>query len=820
MPRPFPFLVYGAALAATSDASHAALAAGLAAPGGDMASAVAAAPTTLAGAGTDTAPDTGLGTDLGALIDIGSAVKALGITQGGVAMVGVELNGRDLQDMTELGVRHDVLMIKLSDLQRFRLRAATDKAELIDSEPFVPLTAVPGLRFGIDAARQLLRLSVPAEAFEGTVLNATHQLRRKPDPVMATAFLNYDLSIQQGSSRDASRALFLDAGYSNHWGYVENTMTVTHVPGTLTVTRLDTSFVHDDPVRMRRLSIGDSLTRGTSWSPQIRFGGVRYATQFSLQPRYLSFPTPDFAGKATLPSNVELYINDVLGYQAPVDEGPFTLNSVPIIAGAGNVALVVKDALGVERRIVSNFYVSTQLLRPGLSDFSFEAGAQRDQYGSASFDYRRPFGAATWRYGLNRRLTVEGHAEGSRNIQTIGGGLTTVFESFGEVGGSLVASNAAGEGQGIRYRAYAMRSGRVWSLSAVYQGSTANYRQIGYRVDSDRLKTVIQANLGFSFGHIGSINAALAKITRGDGSDSRVISANYGRDIRRLGFLSAYVIHSRSSGRNRMSAGLTFTAALGRRTSATLSATQNDQRFDIQKTVPDESGFGYHVSAGRGSVEQQQGDVSYRGRIFDSTLQVSRFNGQTAGRLTASGSLVFANGELLGARRLAGSYAVVDVDGQPGVRVYQDNRFVAETNRHGHAIVTQMRPYEENRISIEPKDLELDATLGAEAQLIVPPSNAAVRAHFQVRNGRAGSLIVSHADGTPVAAGSSVTVGDKGETGIAGFGGDIFIHALSAGLKVVVHERAGDCAVTVPDLPKGELMPVIGPLVCKPEARP
>ena len=800
MIRPFPILVLSAALAASPGTSHAALAAGLAAPGD----------------ASVTAGD-GMGTDLSS---VDGAVKALGITQGGVAMVGVELNGRDLQDMTQLGLRHDMLMIKLDDLRRFRLRAATDRAESIDGEPFVPISAVPGIRFSIDAARQLLRLSVPAEAFEGTVIDAAQQARHGPDPVMPTAFLNYDVTIQQGSAGDASRSLFLDGGYSKSWGYAESTMTIVHSMGQLKTTRLDSVLVHDDPAHMRRLSVGDALTRGTSWSPQLRFGGVRYGTNFSLQPRYLAFPTPDFAGKASLPSNVELYVNDVLGYQGQVNEGPFSLNQVPVIAGAGNVALVVKDALGVERRIVSSFYVSTQLLRPGLSDFSFEAGAQRDFYGSRSFDYREPFAAGTYRLGLNRRLTMETHAEGSRVNQTIGGGLTTVFDALGEMGGSIVASNSTGTGQGLLYRGYVMRSGKIWSLSAIYQGSTARFRQLGYRTDADRLRTVIQVNLGLSFGRVGGFNAALATIKRGDGSASRVISGNYSHAFRGLGFLSVYVLQSRSGGKDRISAGLSFTAALGRRTSLTVSGSQNDQRFDIQKTAPDDQGFGYRVSAGRGQVEQEQADVSYRNHMLDTTLQFTRFNGQSAARFLGSGSLVFANGELLAARRLAGSYAVVDVDGQRGVRVYQDNRFVAETSRHGHAIVTQLRPYEENRISIEPKDLELDATLGAEAQLVVPPTNAAVRVHFQVRNGRAGSLIVHHPDGSDIVAGTAVSIGDKGEVGVAGFDGNVFVQALSAGLDVVVHELAGDCVVTVPEPPKGETMPVIGPLICKPQARP
>ena len=89
----------------------------------------------------------------------------------------------------------------------------------------------------------------------------------------------------------------------------------------------------------------------------------------------------------------------------------------------------MRDALGVERQVTSSYYVSTRLLREGLSDFSLEAGAERMGYGVASFDYQYPFAAGAYSRGITNWLTVE--ARGTAGQQVRGGGI--------DAGGGLVA---------------------------------------------------------------------------------------------------------------------------------------------------------------------------------------------------------------------------------------------------------------------------------------------------------------------------------------------------------------------------------------------
>src|SRR5690606_34488127 len=106
-----------------------------------------------------------------------------------------------------------------------------------------------------------------------------------------------------------------------------------------------------------------------------------------------------------VPSTVEVFIDNTRRLQQQVPPGPFVITSLPVITGAGDARIVVRDALGRETVSHSSFFASSDLLAPGLWDFSAEAGFARRFYGTQSHSYDNRFmGSATARYGLTDRL--------------------------------------------------------------------------------------------------------------------------------------------------------------------------------------------------------------------------------------------------------------------------------------------------------------------------------------------------------------------------------------------------------------------------------
>lgn len=345
--------------------------------------------------------------------------------------VSITINGAAQDGEYLLAQRAGDFFVRTADLARWSVRFPSDATIAIDNEAFIALTGIPGVTFKFDAARQHLALTVPAQLFEEFKVTATAPHVQLTQSAFA-AFLNYDLSAQYDKTAQATA--FLETGVSDDWGLLANTMSVGHGAGTSKVTRFDSYFLRDDPVTLTRLVVGDAVTDARDWSREVRFGGVRFGTEFSLVPNFVTFPTPAFTGRTAIPSNVELLVENAQRFQTDVAPGPFSISQVPLVNGAGEVTLVIRDALGVERRVKSSYYVSSRLLSPGLSAWSFEAGAERRDYGVRNFSYCNPFASGSYRRGITDWLTFESRTEISGDVQMAGAGADLVWPAFGEFG--------------------------------------------------------------------------------------------------------------------------------------------------------------------------------------------------------------------------------------------------------------------------------------------------------------------------------------------------------------------------------------------------
>lgn len=154
----------------------------------------------------------------------------------------------------------------------------------------------------------------------------------------------------------------------------------------------------------------------------MRIGGLQVARNFATRPDLITYPLPQFSGQAAVPSSVDLYINSYKNTSVSVNPGPFTLNTVPYINGAGQATVVTTDALGRQISTTVPFYVASSLLQAGLSDFSLSAGALRQNYGYRSADYGQWVASGSGRYGVTDWLTLEGRAEGAAELAVTGAG--------------------------------------------------------------------------------------------------------------------------------------------------------------------------------------------------------------------------------------------------------------------------------------------------------------------------------------------------------------------------------------------------------------
>ena len=78
----------------------------------------------------------------------------------------------------------------------------------------------------------------------------------------------------------------------------------------------------------------------------MRVGGLQVSRNFAIRPDLVTYPLPQFAGQAAIPSTVDLYIDNFRTQSASVNPGPFVIDNGPRINGAGQATVVTTDALG------------------------------------------------------------------------------------------------------------------------------------------------------------------------------------------------------------------------------------------------------------------------------------------------------------------------------------------------------------------------------------------------------------------------------------------------------------------------------------------
>jgi outer membrane usher protein len=157
-------------------------------------------------------------------------------------------------------------------------------------------------------------------------------------------------------------------------------------------------------MQLTRLRFGDAISGASSWGGVVRFGGVQWATDFSLQPGFMTSPRPGISGESSLPSTVELYVDNLLRMRREVPSGPFTIQDLPVINGQGDAQLVVRDILGREQVITKPFFTSSRLLKQGLQSYSYELGFVRRNFGIDSNNYGRLMAVGTHRLGSLKSL--------------------------------------------------------------------------------------------------------------------------------------------------------------------------------------------------------------------------------------------------------------------------------------------------------------------------------------------------------------------------------------------------------------------------------
>ncbi len=705
----------------------------------------------------------------------------------------VYLNGIDTEQVGSFRADGVKLLATVEELVALGLAppAGTRPGAMLD------VRRLPGVRADVDERAQAVRMVVPVAGL------ASHRL----DPLSAAAgpapsnaslgaLVNYDVT---ATTRHASVDLFglTSARLFGAFGTAPADFTLTRSASGLRAVRLGTTYSYSDPDRIRTFSAGDVITGALAYSRAIRLGGMQLSTNFALRPDLVTYPLPTISGGAAVPSTVDVLVNGVRQLSTPVAAGPFYVPQLPVVSGAGQVSVAVRDAAGQQTIQTSSFYASAALLRPGLSSFSMELGAVRRDYGVNSGSYGPPAISLTGRRGLTPWLTVEGHAEAAAHLGLASGGAVV------ELGDLAVATAGVGlsgsrVGTGAQTYLAIERQASLYHLGLSLLASSARFRDIGALAGDPTPRHIFQASAGLVFGSQGSLGIAYTDVDqRGVRSvaatsdlpsirdaglrpaiRTSLLSATYSRELfgRAYSYLTGYR-DLRGGGAVMAGVSLRF----GRHGSINTSYETASHQATVEASRPalDPGDFGWRIYGAQGGTDRLLAEGRYRGTHADLGIGVDSYGGTSYVQANARGSLIAINGGVYAANTINDGFALVDTQGLGGIAVTLNNRPVGRTDASGRLLVPGLVAFQPNKLAINPSDLPLDTHWERLDVAVAPGDRSGMVARFGLKRQHAVLLAVRLAGGDALPVGSQVVLGDSGTAVESGFDGQVFFPDLA-----------------------------------------
>lgn len=679
---------------------------------------------------------------------------------------------------------------------------------------------LPSVRTYYNPQMQTLEISTPLSNLRKTSITLyPHEKTIQPSQSSKGIIINYDAytSWEEKSVTSAFTELreFLPIGVLS----TTQLMGLDSFQNQNRLTRLDTSWRTSLPLNMIAVTLGDTLTKPLNWTRSARLAGIQVGTDFSLQPELQTAPLPAFLGSATLPSEIELYVNNIKYYDAQVATGNFDITAPSAINGAGQAVLNVRDTLGRTTTQIYSFYHEPRLLRKGLTEWSGEAGAIRENYGYSSFDYEKHMAiSGTLRHGVSNTLTAQGHVESKENLASAGFGADFLpGVRTGTYSAASAISYDSGH-YGILYSAGYRWEDQIASFST---STTASSRQYSDIVSQDRSSATSLTNntvLSFSLSSAGNISLSYLHFQLRDAAPWRYVNATWYKSLSEECLLTAgYAQNLNDNSEKNLWLNLSFTFDDKISAGASLQRNQYHSGFMINaaQTAPSDSGTEWRVEAGHDAQNSSaKAETGFQGEYGRFYAGGSHIVGSNTGFAGANGSLVFTDNTWFASKYITDSFAVVSTDGIPNIPVSLENNLVGTTNERGFLLLPQLNSYHKNTISISPKNLPANFKIDRTMETVTPADRSGTHVNFFLKPTRSALLLLITPSGAPVTAGSLITL-DNGETAIVGFDGMAYLDNLQLSNHIKVSTPAGSCMATFSYSLNSENIPQIGPLICQ-----
>ncbi|MCK0155161.1 fimbria/pilus outer membrane usher protein [Alcanivorax sp. S6407] len=684
-----------------------------------------------------------------------------------------------------------------------------------------------GIAGRYDNNAQQVTLLVPAKWLPHQSLSAGLSPSTTPINPGKGALLNYDAYSTWLDNGDQQTSASHELRLFDHWGVASSSGLVRWNDNSEDdgdYVRLDSYWRHTNPQNMQTWVAGDAITGALNWTPSVRLGGIQLSRNFASRPDLITFPLPQISGSATLPSALQVFVNDLRLTDQAIQPGPFVLETAPQITGLGEAQIVTTDTLGRQVTQTIPFYVSPKLLKPGLWDYSASLGTPRRNYARRSNDYDgQPVATGVARYGINEQYTVEATSSASKELFNTGVGLvarpglwgvSNLALAYGQEDGNNGAQWVAGHE--FRVRRYA--------VSGQYTGSSKGYRDLSNTLDNALpIKRTVQLNGSLNMREHGSVSASYLDTTYFSGSSSRFLVLGHNRTLwRQLSvnlsvnqnlndsddrtWLAGFLYRFQPSNSRPIQAGIRFEhKELDGDTNTIMTMSQQAEEFW-------DTGWDLAYSPDTDGIRQARGRwwtpyADLQAGIYGTDTETNSF-------ANVSGSVVTNYEGVFAANTMHDSFAIVDTGGYPDIPVRRSNRLIGHTNSKGRLLLPNILPWQDNKLAIDVNNLPADVRFSEDELTIKPSELTGVTAHFDVQQINNAIILVQDSAGNPIAAGARVLLPNANAT-VVGFGGEAYLEDVSAGENEIgIISNGSLCTVTFDYTPTPGSLQQLGPFGC------
>ena len=739
-------------------------------------------------------------------------------------VLSIEINGVKIEeDLLLLQGVDEKLYARAVDIKQLRLLPPTTQPIVRDGVDYFDLGAYPGLTYKLNQAKQSVSMNADGKIFIPTTTAAGSMQPLAPKASNLGGFFNYDLVTSNAVGVTQGAGQF-ELGVFNRYGVCTGS-TFTSQIGTgtnLSMTRLDTTCTQDQPSDRQSWRLGDLFSRAGDWGIPTRVGGIQFANNFGTQPGFISIPVKQAGGITALPSTVDVYVNNSLMSRSSVPAGPFSITNVPVVTGSGEVRMVVRDVLGREQVVTQPFYASQDLLAPGLNDYSYEVGFVRENFGINSYDYGKPVAAGTQRRGFSDVFTGEVHVETQGSINTAGVAGVYLVPTIGAINGSI-ATSQGNNANGSRMAVGLERQAYPFSIGVRTQLTSSEFHQLGLAEGQVPSAHQTSGNVSYSIPNLGSLSLSYLTQTQVDQTKLNILTANYSVQMQRYGALNMSAIRTTGDGGSTQLFiiwSIPIGGSSGHGASVMHNSTHSQAQGSMQQTtataqkgLPYGEGYGYQLQA-RDSGDKRA-SLSYQNNVGTYSLDADQMGNETATRAGVRGGVAFLGGETFLSRSINSSFGVARVPGFPNVNIYADNQVVGKTDAAGNALIPRLRPYENNKVSVDAEDLPMNAEIDSVKMTAVPYFRSGVLIDFPIRRSNGAVFRVTLENGNPLPTGSTVENQEAKIVFPVATNGEVYFTGLLEHNHITAKWRGQSCEFDVVFKQSEDALPDLGSFICK-----